>query len=66
MEQGLIFANLSVPWDPPKIMKASFSPQQGFRIVRVESANHPEAWLLEAYPWLKKITTPKICKSAFH
>jgi hypothetical protein len=47
-------------------MKASFSPQQGFRIVRVESANHPEAWLLEAYPWLKKITTPKICKSAFH
>jgi hypothetical protein len=46
-------------------MKASFSPQQGFRIVHVESANHPEACRLGEHPWLKKVTTPKICKSAF-
>jgi hypothetical protein len=46
-------------------MKASFSTQQGLPRGRAESANHPEPWLLGACPWIKKATTPKICKSAF-
>jgi hypothetical protein len=46
-------------------MKASFSTQQEFPRVRAESANHPEAWLLGAHLWVKKVATPKICKSAF-
>jgi hypothetical protein len=46
-------------------MKASFSPRQGFRIVGVKSVNYPEAWLLGAHFWFKKITILKICKAAF-
>lgn len=66
MEQGHLFANLSVPKDPLKNMKVSFSLQHGFCPVRVESVNHPEAWLLGARPWLKKAMTPKTDKLAFH
>jgi hypothetical protein len=65
MEQALRFGNLSIPRDPPKNMKASFSTQQGLPSVRAEIANYPEAWLQGAHPWVKKITILKICKAAF-